>query len=382
MRSKPDPVHERSQRARSQRVVATESLPAGRLRVFEDRTFLLLVVAISIAFAWILWPFYGALFWATILAILFSPLYRQLLHAMRGRRNLAAFSTLAIVLVMVILPLSLITAQEGFSVYDNIRSGDLELGGYLRKMMDSLPAWASDLLDRLGLSNLRSLQQRLSSSLTAGIQFFATRAFSIGQNALEFLVSLAIMLYLMFFLLRDGRELLARMRPAIPLREELQRRLSRKFTDVIRATIKGNFVVAIVQGALGGVMFWVLGIRAPLMWAVLMAFLSLLPAVGSALVWLPAAIYLLLNGAVWQGIVLIAYGVLVIGLVDNLLRPVLVGKDTKMPDYVVLISTLGGIAIFGFKGFVIGPVIAALFIAVWDTVATARANSRIGSTDA
>jgi predicted PurR-regulated permease PerM len=111
-----------------------------------------------------------------------------------------------------------------------------------------------------------------------------------------------------------------------------------------------------------------------------MAFLSLLPAVGSALIWLPVAIYFLVTGAIWQGVVLIAFSVLVIGLVDNILRPILVGKDTKMPDYVVLISTLGGMAIFGLNGFVIGPVVAAMFIAVWDIVASSRAGMRIDRT--
>jgi predicted PurR-regulated permease PerM len=134
--------------------------------------------------------------------------------------------------------------------------------------------------------------------------------------------------------------------------------------------------VALVQGALGGLIFWFLGIHAALLWAVVMAVLSLLPVVGTALVWLPVAIYFLVTGARWQSLVLIAYGVLVIGLVDNLLRPILVGKDAKMPDYVVLVSTLGGIEVFGFNGFVIGPVIAAMFMAAWDIFAASRSVRR------
>jgi len=130
--------------------------------------------------------------------------------------------------------------------------------------------------------------------------------------------------------------------------------------------------VAVLQGTLGGIIFWVLGIYAPVLWAVVMAFLSLVPAVGTASVWLPVAIYLLATGSVWQGVVLFGYGVLVISLVDNFLRPFLVGRDTKMPDYVVLTSTLGGIAIFGLNGFIIGPVIAAMFIAVWDIFSASR----------
>ena len=165
-----------------------------------------------------------------------------------------------------------------------------------------------------------------------------------------------------------------RSRDAIPLTDDLQHSLSAKFTNVIRATIKGNIVVAIVQGTLGGLAFWFLGIHGALLWAVLMAFLSLLPAIGTALVWLPVAIYLLATGATWQGVALIAYGVLIIGLVDNVLRPVLVGKDTKMPDYVVLLSTVGGLAVFGFNGFVLGPIVAAMFMAVWDTLAGYRSE--------
>jgi predicted PurR-regulated permease PerM len=131
-------------------------------------------------------------------------------------------------------------------------------------------------------------------------------------------------------------------------------------------------IVAIVQGTLGGVIFWFLGIHAALLWGVLMAFLSLLPAIGSALVWFPVAIYLLITGAVWQGLVLIAYGALVIGLIDNFLRPILVGNDTRMPDYVVLISTLGGIALFGINGFVLGPLIAVMFITFWNIFSVSR----------
>ena len=227
------------------------------------------------------------------------------------------------------------------------------------------------------MTNLAVMQERLSSSLLKGSQFLATQALNIGQNTFDFIVDLGIVLYLLFFLVRDGDELSKRIKDAFPLKAEQQRDLLSKFTTVIRATVKGNIVVAIVQGALGGLIFWVLDVHAAVLWAVLMAFLSLLPAVGAALVWLPVAIYFLVTGAIWQGIVLIGYGVLVIGLVDNILRPLLVGKDTKMPDYVVLIATLGGMAIFGLNGFVIGPVIAAMFIAVWDIVASSRAGMKI-----
>ena len=170
-------------------------------------------------------------------------------------------------------------------------------------------------------------------------------------------------MYLLFFLLRDGAARGARDPRRDPARRRrVKARLLERFTTVIRATVKGNILVAAAQGALGGLAFWVLGVHAPMLWGVVMAFLSLLPAVGAALIWVPVALYLLATGQVWQGVGLIAFGVFVIGLIDNVLRPILVGKDTPMPDYVVLISTVGGLALFGLNGFVIGPVIAAMFI--------------------
>jgi predicted PurR-regulated permease PerM len=306
----------------------------------EDKTFLFLVVAVSLAFAWILWPYFGAILWATVLAIVFAPAFRRLSRSMRGKRTLAALIMLVIIVMIVILPVTLITAlllQEGFSVYERIQSGEFNIGQYFKQIFDTLPAWVTDLLDRFELTNLGLMQERLSGGLVKTSQFFANQALKIGQNTFDFIVDLCIVLYLLFFLLRDGDGLTRSIKDAIPLYPNQQRDLFNKFTAVIRSTIKGTVVVAIVQGALGGLILWALGVHAPLLWAALMAVLSLLPAVGSALVWLPVAIYFLVTGAIWRGIVLIAFGVLVIGLVDNLLRPVLVGKETKIPDYVVLV---------------------------------------------
>jgi predicted PurR-regulated permease PerM len=341
----------------------------------EDRAFFWLVLTISLAFAWILWPLFGAVLWGTIAAILFTPLYRRLSRAMGQRRNLAALSTVTIIVVMVILPLTMVVtslAQEAAGLYKRIESGEVSIGRYFAQVVDALPTWVVDLLDRFGLTSLGVAQEKLSEGLLRASQALAAQAINIGQYALDFIVSLFVMLYLLFFLLRDGDDLARRIKAAVPLRAEHQQALLDRFAVVIRATVKGNIVVALLQGALGGLIFWPLGIRAPLLWGVLMAILSLLPAVGAALVWAPVAVYFLATGAVWQGLLLIAYGALVIGLVDNVVRPILVGKDTRMPDYVVLISTLGGIAALGFNGFVIGPVIAAMFMATWDIYAAAR----------
>jgi len=341
-------------------------------RVLHDKAFLLLVVAVSCVFVWILLPYFGAIFWATVLAVLFAPLYRRALVSFKQHRTAAALATEGVVVLMVILPTALIAtllAEEAVGMVERLRSGQLDLNRFFVQATMSLPPWAKRLLDYFGLGDFSSMQQKLSGGLQKGAQFLAENAFSAGQNTLDFVVSFFIMLYLLFFLLRDGGALARRIRDATPLRNDLLHMLSRRFIDVIRATVKGNLMVAAVQGLFGGLIFWFLDIHAAVLWGVLMAFLSLLPA-GSGVIGGPVAIYLMATGSIWQGIVLVLFGALVIGVVDNVLRPILVGKGTRMPDYVVLISTLGGLAIFGIHGFVIGPVVAAMFMAAWHIVAT------------
>lgn len=341
----------------------------------QHKTFLLLLIAISVLFGWILLPFYGAIFWGVVLALLFEPLHHRLLKLAHQRRNVAALGTLLLFLIVVFIPLALIAGsllREGTAFYEKVRSGQIDFGAYFQHAFAALPGWISSLLSRFGVTDMSSLKDSLSSAATEGSQFIATKALDIGQITAEFVISVGIMLYLLFFLLRDGGALAAKIEHAIPMNGKHKRHLFTKFATVIRATVKGNIVVAATQGALGGAMFWILGIQGALLWGVVMAVMSLLPAVGAGLIWVPVAIYFLLTGALWQGVTLILFGVLVIGLVDNVLRPILVGKDTQMPDYVVLVSTLGGIAVFGLNGFVIGPVIAALFIAAWDLFVVER----------
>ncbi|WP_051243009.1 AI-2E family transporter [Azohydromonas australica] len=343
----------------------------------EFRTLVWLLVLVTLAFGWILLPYYTAVFWAVVTAILFAPVQRRIRVNLKGRSNVAALLTLLIVLVIVILPMAVVGSmlvQEALGVMQRIQSGDINFTRYAEQIYAALPAWLTGLLDRFGLADLAGLKARVGEQLTTGTQALAARALSVGQDTFNFLITFGVMLYLLFFLLRDGNGLAARVRKAIPLNEEDKRELLARFATVIRATVKGNIVVAVVQGSLGSLAFWFLGIHGALLWGVVMAVLSLLPAVGAALVWAPVAVYLMVTGALWKGVALVAWGVLVIGLVDNVLRPILVGKDTKMPDYLVLISTLGGIAVFGLNGFVLGPVIAALFMAAWDIFIDRRAE--------
>lgn len=341
----------------------------------EDKALVLLVGAVTAAFVWIVWPFYGAVLWGAAIAILFAPLFRRLRRGMRERENAAALATLLIIVVIVIVPLILVGAllvRQATNVYGRIQEGELDYEQYLLQTVEAMPQWSFDLMRRAGITDLGDLQQRLAAGLQAASQFLAEQLLNIGQNTFNFVLGLFVMLYLLFFLLRDGDALAARINAAVPLRPEQRQALLGKFTTVVRAMIKGTLAVAVVQGFLGGLVFWMLGIPASALWGVVMGLLSLLPAVGSPVVWIPVGVYLLATGDVWQGVVLLVYGALVISLVDNVLRPILVGKDTKIPDYVVLISTLSGLAIFGANGLLLGPVVAALFLAAWDIFTESR----------
>ena len=334
-----------------------------------------MLLAVTAAMAVILLPFYAAVMWGVILALLFTPLYHWLLVKFGNRPTLAALCTMAVVIVVVIVPVTLVTlalAQEASGLYLRLQSGELNPTQYFQRAFNRLPDWVTAVLDRLGLVNFATLQRRLTATISQGSQFAATQLFNIGQNTFDFVVSLFIALYLAYFLIRDGNHVVRAIGRVIPLAPAHKHQLWDKFTTVVRATVKGNLLVAAIQGVLGGLAFWFLGVSGALLWAVVMAALSMLPAIGAALVWVPVALYFLLNDATWQGLALIAYGVFVIGLVDNLLRPILVGKDTLMPDYVVMITTVGGMAVFGINGFVLGPLIAAMFIAVWHIFGSSR----------
>jgi predicted PurR-regulated permease PerM len=350
---------------------ASELISGQRSRHMQNKlaegSFILSLLVVTALFGWILQPFTGAILWAAVIALLFDPLQTRLAPRFKGRKNLLALAILALCTVIVILPLMAILvtlAQEGAAIYTKMQSGEIDLIGYIESNRQ-LPPVLTNILDRVGL-DLRGIKQLLKDASLQSSKYLATQALNLGQNTAQFFVAFALMLYLTFFFLRDGKTLVQLLVRALPLGDQREHLLLKKISAVTGATVRGNFVVALVQGALGGLMFWILDIPSPLLWGMVMVLASLIPAVGAALIWAPVAIYLLITGSVWQGVVLIGVGAGVIGLIDNILRPILVGRETKMPDYLVLLSTLGGISIFGLNGFVLGPLIAGLFISFWE----------------
>lgn len=350
-------------------------------RRLESGGLILFLVLISAALLLVVSSFIGALLWSVLAAILFQSLFRWLLGRWPGRRNLAAAATLLIILVAVILPALAITGMvvdQSAGVYAKVQSGQIDFARYFDQVHDALPDWVRHPLDRAGLGSFDLAQARIAQGLRSSFQSIAAQALSIGRNAAAFLLAFGVGLYVTFFLLRDGERLAPAVRDALPLERSVADRLLGKFVSVVRATIKGSVVVALVQGALGAITFWIVGVPAALLWGLLMALVALLPAVGPAIVWVPVAIYLLATGAVWQGVVVVVSGVAVIGLADNILRPILVGRDTGIPDWLVLVTTLGGIEVAGLSGIVVGPLVAALFIAGWQILTEERQGRQVG----
>ena len=361
-------IKDGASRAVCVRMAVQRTVVTTMSRQKQEVVFAVVLVAITLALGWVLWPFFGALLWALLLAIIFTPFYERLLTQMRHRRNLAASTTVFVIALLVVFPLTVVgtgLVQEVASLIDKFQSGQIDAQRWLTELRGYLPAWATNLLDRFEATPIADMVERFFSTLLQGGQFLARQILSIGQATLGFLLSLFVMLYVLFYFVRDGATLLGYLERATPLPPEQQHVLFNKFTATVRGTVKGNLVLAIVQGALGGLIFWVLNLGTPILWGAVMAVLSLLPLVGTGMVWVPAAIYLMLTGAIGEGVVLLAYGILVISSMEYILRPWLVGSDLDMPAYLVLLSTLGGVATFGVNGFVIGPLVAALFLAVW-----------------
>lgn len=338
------------------------------LKTVHRNLFFLIVAATTTAFLGMIGGFLSTVLWAVVLTIIFYGPYKWIALRFRGRRNgLAATITTLLILLFVIVPLALLAlalVNQGRGVYTAIASGELDVNlviDYVEKQLPQL----TDYLERFGITT-DDVRTRGSALAVSASQTVANSMLTITGNLLNVLIRFTLMLYLLFFFFKDGKSITRAITNTIPMGNVRERQLFNRFALVSRATLKGTLVVALVQGSIGGVLFALVGIPAALLWGVAMTLLALLPVGGSGIIWVPAAVILFIQGNVTGAIIIVIVGALIIGLVDNLLRPLLVGRDTHMPDYLVLISTLGGITWFGLSGFVIGPTIAALFITVWE----------------
>lgn len=334
----------------------------------REHTLGLVLILVSAGFLLIVLPFAGAILWAVIASISFYPMCRRLTELPGLRPSGAALLTLAAIFGIIVVPsllLGVALIGEVGAVAERIRSGQIDIYAAIQRFQAGQPHWLVRALGLEGVTDLRQAELWIADGLAGALRSLATGALGLGQRAFGLLIGIGVTLYLSFFFLRDGPRIAPAIEPAIPLPPNIRRTLLERFVSIVHATVKGSLMVAVLQGVVGGTVFWALGLHAPLLWGTAMGVMSLLPAIGTGIVWMPVAIFLLATGAVWQGMALALCGIFVISMVDNLVRPILVGRDARMPDYIVFVSTLGGLEVFGFNGFIIGPIIAGLFLSTW-----------------
>ena len=327
--------------------------------------FVALLAVVTVAFLWIIKTFAYPIFWAAIIAGMFYPIYKFFNKKLKVP-NLSTAITMMIVLVIIVVPLILIgtlVVSQSIDMYNSLSQNT----GNIKTGINTAVEWIRNnpLTAQLNIDQSAITQKftELAQTLTS---FLLNSAKNFTQNSVVFLIMLFITFYSLFFFIRDGENLLKKLMHLCPLGDEQEKMLYNKFTSTTRATIKGSLIIGLIQGTLGGLMFWVAGINGAIIWGLLMVLLASVPGIGPYFVWLPAAIVMIILGHTWTGIGMILFGALVIGTIDNILRPMLVGKDSQMHPLLVLLSTLGGIAVFGISGFIIGPIIASLMLAFWE----------------
>ena len=340
--------------------------PNSRTGRIQRSSLVVIALGTTVLFVWVIWDFLLALLLAAILSGMFHPLYRRLARRLGHRRSLAAVMTVGGVLVGVIAPLVLFLVMIAdqavqlsqvarpwleanaprFTQLDRLFDWVPQLGA-LRPYRDQIVPKLGDLASQLGSLSVAFLTEAARQTATAALMLF-------------------VMLYAMYFFLKDGKSALDKMLYYLPLPPEDETRMVDRFMSVSRATIKGTIIIGAIQGALGGIAFAVVGIKGAAVWGTVMALLSAIPGLGHAFVWVPVVIYLAATRQWGAFIGLSVWCAGVVGSVDNFVRPWLVGKDTQLPDLIILVSTLGGLLLFGPLGFIIGPIVAALFVTVWD----------------
>jgi predicted PurR-regulated permease PerM len=333
--------------------------------------FFALLILILYGVFLILTPFLTAITWAVILAILVYPLYAWLLQRLRGRANLAAIIVIVVITLLVIAPgieLVRFLADETVSLVQAVRSLLDEEG----KQEWLAKPWVQQVLGwwnmvSLGLVDFKiNWKELFVQGAQSSSTFLVTQVKGIAQNVLSFTVNFIVALLTLFFFLRDGAEFLNRLQRLLPMDREHQERLLSNIVDAVTAVVHGSLVVAMVQGLLAGLAYWALGVPFSVLWGVATAFGALLPFGGSTLVTVPASIYLFLQGETVRGVILLVWALGVVGMVDNILKPLVIGNRLGVPVLFLFFGIFGGLALFGAVGIILGPALFALLRALLD----------------
>lgn len=363
---------------------ATEARTAAERLMLQRGFIVILALLVSAVFLWMIRDFLAVIFLAAVLALLLMPAQRRLTRLFGGRARPAAGVVMTLAALVLALPLSgvlFVIARQAVEVTQIAIPWVQEHVATIREEgMAGLPAWLP----------FREVIARYQTELTNQLGDMASGAGTFVVNSLTratggtvgFFLDAIVLFFALYLFLLSGRSMAANTINLLPMPSDDRRLLARRTLSTIRATVKGTFVIAVVQGTLIGIGLAMTGIPGAAFWGGVTAVLSIIPLVGPPLVWIPAAIFLWFEGEVGAAIGLAAYGALFVGVLDNILRPILVGKDTKMPDLLILISTVGGLTLFGAIGIIIGPVIAALFISIWYIYAQSYAPLLVERADA
>jgi predicted PurR-regulated permease PerM len=331
---------------------------------------LFLIVVITYFFFKVIRPFVAAIFLGAILTSLFFPLYRWLCRLMRGRQSLASLFSCLLIFLVIIIPVAgvlTIVATQAVDFYN-------KLDTYAQNFSLDVEALAAridvaDFMEKLGIDRSQ-LMEKLAELGKVVSTFLLKSIQTVTQGAFNVIATLFLMFFSMYYFFKDGPAFLVKIKTLLPLSDEYEDRILDRFTSITRATMKGTLVVGLIQGAIGGIAFWVFDVPSFLFWGLIMVILAMIPLVGTAIVWAPAGIVKILLGQWMQGIGILIVGAALISTIDNIMKPRLVGKDTEMHPLLIFFGTLGGISAFGIVGFLIGPIIAALFVTIWDIYAS------------
>ena len=343
----------------------------------QNIIFISLLGLVTLVFLYLIKPFFTPIFWAAVIAGIFKPLYERLLLKL-NRPNLSATLMLLMIALIIILPASFIASlliTESMQVYNSIGA---DTSAVEQKFRDVLSA----VTNHPYIKHFNMDDQFIIDKFTEAVKSIANYIFvhltNLTQDTLVFLIQFGVMIYTLYFFFRDGDKILKRTMRMCFLESGKGKVLYEQFVATARATLKATMLLGGLQGISGGIIFYIAGIEGAIIWGLLMTVLAILPGIGCSIIWAPAGVIMLLGGHLWQGVAILTFGILVIGLGDNLLKPLLIGNDVEMHPLLIFLSTLGGLVVFGLSGFVIGPIITSLFLAIWDIYDQSSENALPG----
>jgi len=331
----------------------------------QDIFFFTTLIVVSLLFLYLLKPFFFPIFWAAVIAGIFRPLFR-FLNKKLHRPALNSAIVLIVALLVIILPGGIIGSllfTESMQIYDSFGK---QGGADIEKKIVSITGTIKNYPVLIKLHIDENVLTEKFSDMAKGISnFIFVNLKALTQNSIVFFAQFAVMLYTLFFFVRDGEKFINMGMKFLSFGHSRERILYERFVATAKSTLKVTLIIGGLQGCLGGLLFWIAGIEGALLWGVVMILMAIVPVVGCSIIWAPAGVIMLLTGYIWEGILILAFGVLVISMVDNFLRPILLGRDIQMHPLLIFLSTLGGISLFGFSGFVLGSIITSMLLAIW-----------------